>query len=152
VVRSVVHHQNYSFRRVSLHQQFFQKDDECGTVLRQGDRPSDRVTEPVIATKNRPFLFFTCGLVAGIRFCCPIFIQQALRGGSLCVCPGLQSGKTRWRASNSGSPGPSGSDTLPRCTTERQAAIITWKPLKAVSPLHGCTLAGSSSQLAISWI
>lgn len=59
MVRSVVHHQNHAFRRVLLHQHFFQKADEGGTVFCLGCRPGDGVFQPVIAAKDMPFLFFT---------------------------------------------------------------------------------------------
>ena len=59
MVRSIVHHQNHPFRRVTLHQQFFQKEDESDRILRQGSCPGDRVIEPVIATKNMPSLLST---------------------------------------------------------------------------------------------
>ena len=59
MVSSIVHHQNHSFLRVLLHQQFFQKADEGGTVLRLGNRPGNRIVQPVVATKDMPFLLFT---------------------------------------------------------------------------------------------
>ena len=81
MVSSIIHHQNHSFRRVALHQQFFQETDEGGAVFGLGGRPGDGIFQPVIATKDMPLLLCP-GRVAGIRFCCPFFIQQARSGGS----------------------------------------------------------------------
>ena len=81
MIRSIVHDQNYTPGRVTLHQQFFQKADEGRTIFPFGSGPSDRILAPVVSTEDMP-MSLAPGRVAGIRFCSPIFIQHARRGGS----------------------------------------------------------------------
>ncbi len=80
MVSRVIHHQYHSPGWVLCDQQVLQKVDELRAVLGFGNCPGDGIVDPMVATKHMPFLFDP-GRVAGISFCCPIFIQQALSGG-----------------------------------------------------------------------
>ena len=57
MIRSVIHDQHYSPNRVFFDQQVLQKADEMRAVLGFGNRPGDRIVDPVVTTKHMSFLF-----------------------------------------------------------------------------------------------
>jgi len=82
MVRSIIHHHHHPSSRMLLHQQFFNKADEGRAILGLRRGPGDRILQPVVTTTKIWHFCFSPGLVAGIRLCCPTFIQHARSGGS----------------------------------------------------------------------